>query len=192
MAAAPFTPPLFIPEGHIDKALMRALLGYRKDFENFVSRKQGASGVATAMVSQWDSFGPKRRVVGMVDADKRFSDVRYLTEFSREIMAYHADCASYTIRQHLDRPSQYLIVLHPACDTWVWQAAVLANLDLAAYRLPTERREFVSYSKARGKNVGDDSAMVQVLREVHRLQPDLFKTLARFIKDVMHLAGPLP
>jgi hypothetical protein len=116
--------PLFIPEGHIDKALNRALLAYHQHSDALVNRKQGASGVAHAMKEQWKVFGLTRRVVGLIDNDKKIFIIPYLAEFTREVKRFDAAEAAHSIRQHPARPSQYLIMLDPACDTWVWQAAV--------------------------------------------------------------------
>jgi hypothetical protein len=181
-------PPLFLPEGHIDKAVTRALLGNRRDLEQLVNRKQGAPGVAKEMELQWKKFGPTRQVVGMVDDDKRFADVAYLAAFSRELYRSDATEAAHSIRQHPTQSSQYLIVLDPACDSWVWQAAVQAGLMLAAYNLPASRRAFVTYSKDGGKGIGQDARMLRLLADIQREKPALFAELANFIKQVMKLA----
>ena len=185
-------PPLFLPEGHIDKALTRALLGNRRNLEDLVNRKQGASGVANEMMRQWEKFGPTRRVVGIVDDDKKIFDVKYLAGFGQEIRSSRAAEASHSIRRHTDRPGQYLVMLAPACDTWVWQAAVDAGLPPPQYGLPAPRMEFVSYCKSKGKEVGQDPSMRRLLADIQRTRPVLFEALAEFVADIMDLDHPLP
>ncbi len=185
-------PPIFIPEGHIDKALTRTVVGLSRQVDQIVNRKQGCTGVARAMQDEWKKYGSQRRVIGMVDDDKKFADVAYLTEFSREVGNSHAAEASHSIRRHPARPTQYLIVLAPACDTWIWQAAVQAGLVLAAYQMPETRREFVSFCKGRGKWVGTDPQMLKLLDDIRRNRPDLFVALAGFVTQIMKLDRPLP
>lgn len=182
-------PPLFVPEGHIDKALNHTLIAYRQDFNTLVNRKQGASGVANEMKLQWEKFGVTRRVIGMVDNDKKIFNIAYLSEFSLEVKRFEAPEASHSVRQHPTRQSQFLIMLDPACDTWIWQAAVGAGLVLAGYDLPTDRREFVSYCKDKG--IVLDPQMLQLLTDIKRANPALYADLAQFIAQVMDLAHPL-
>ena len=187
------TQPLFLPEGHIDKALNRALIAYHREFSTLVNRKQGASGVANEMMLQWTRHGLTRRVVGMIDADKKIFNIAYLAEFkSGELRRFQFQEAAHIIFQHPTRTSQYLIMLDPACDTWVWQAAVGAGLALAVYPLPPNRADFVEYSKDGGKLIGTDPRMLQLLLDVKKANPALFADLARFVSQIMDLSRPMP
>ena len=109
MATATRIPPLFLPEGHIDKALNRTLIAYRRGFYFLVNRKQGASGVANEMRIQWDKHGLSRRVVGVVDADKHIFKIAYLAEFRNDkVRTFQFQEAAHSIFQHPNRTSQYL------------------------------------------------------------------------------------
>lgn len=193
MSSAMGMPPLFLPEGHIDKALNRTLIAYHREFDSLVNRKQGASGVANEMKLQWNKHGLSRRVVGMVDADKRIFKIAYLAEFRNDkVRTFQFQDAAHTIFQHPIRTSQYLIMLDPACDTWVWQATVGAGLALAAYGLPTDRIKFVEFSKDQGKDVGHDRRILELLMDVRKANPALFADLTRFVAQIMDLNRPLP
>ena len=83
-------------------------------------------------------------------------------------------------------------MLDPACDTWVWQAAVGAGLALAAYHLPNDRLEFVAYGKRQGKDVEHDRRILELLLDVRKANPALFADLTKFVAQIMDLNRSLP
>nr|GFB75293.1 hypothetical protein [Tanacetum cinerariifolium] len=99
---------------------------------------------------QWQLFGSSRSVVGIIDRDKRLGSIAYLDEFTELVGGSLASEAPHSIRSHPACPNQHLIVLNPACDTWVWQAAVAAGIVLPAHDLPADRWAFIEYCKVAG------------------------------------------
>ncbi|RZJ93126.1 MAG: hypothetical protein EOO60_05790 [Hymenobacter sp.] len=182
--------PLFVPECHVDTALARSLVVYRQDFDDFINHKHGLPNVAKEMQRQWQLFGASRSVVGIVDRDKRLGDVVYLDEFTTLIGGSLAVEAPHSIRSHPARPNQYLIVLNPACDTWVWQAAVAAGVLLPTYSLPADRWDFITYCKQ--ADVENRPELKMLLQAVSRARPAIYAELADFVAQVMDLTNLLP
>jgi len=182
-------PPLFIPECHVDTALTRALVVYRRDFDDFINHKHGVSKVATEMERQWKLFGAERRIVGIVDRDKRLENIAYLAEFTEVGPRDLASSTPHSIRRHPRRASQYLIVLNPACDTWIWQAAAVAQVVLPAHGLPADRWEFIEYCKT--ANVENQPELKSLLLAISRVRPGVYAELADFVARVMDLTRPL-
>lgn len=178
-------PPLFIPECHVDTVLTRTLLLYRYDFDDFINHQHGVSKVANEMQRQWKLFGASRQVVGIVDRDKKLHDVAYLAEFSHEVGGSQSIEAPHSIRRHPTRPSQHLIVLNPACDTWIWRAATAAGVLLSDHGLPTDFREFIEYSKTKG--IENDPPLVALLAEIRRACPSVYAELGDFVGLMMDL-----
>lgn len=183
-------PPLFVPECHVDTALTRSLVVYRRDFDDFISHKHGVPKVAAEMERQWKLFGSKRQVVGIVDRDKRLENVAYLADFTELIGGSLEASAPHSVRRHLTRATQYLIVLNPACDTWVWQAAAAAGVLLPDYGLPAGRWEFIDYCKEEG--IEDEPELKALLQAVSRARPAEYAELADFVAQVMDVVRPLP
>ncbi len=175
--------PLFVPECHIDTALTRALVVHRRDFDDFISHKHGASHVANEMKRQWEIFGPERSVVGIVDRDKRLEEIPYLAEFTHLVQGSLAQEAPHSIRRHPARSSQHLIVLNPACDTWVWQAAAAASVLLPTHGLPADRWAFIDYCKA--GNSENQPELKALLLAIGRARPVMYAELADFVAQVM-------
>lgn len=181
-------PPLFIPECHVDTVLTRTLLVYRHDFDDFINHQHGVSKVANEMQRQWKLFGASRQVVGIVDRDKKLHEVAYMAEFTQEVGGGTATDAPHSIRRHPVRPSQHLIVLNPACDAWIWQAATAAALPVAPHGLPDDIRAFIEYCKAKG--VEDDPLLVALLAGIRRARPAVYAELGDFVGRVMDLERP--
>jgi hypothetical protein len=182
-------PPLFVPECHIDTALTRALVVYRRDFDDFINHKHGASHVANEMERQWRLFGPERQVVGIVDRDKRLEEISYLAEFTHLAHGSLAVDAPHSIRRHRVRENHHLIVLNPACDTWVWQAAAAANVLLPTHGLPADRWEFIDYCKA--GNSENQPELKALLQAIGRARPAMYAELADFVAQIMDVIRPL-
>ncbi|MGI4875791.1 MAG: hypothetical protein ACRYFX_31930 [Janthinobacterium lividum] len=176
-------PPLFVPECHVDTALARALVVHRHDFDDFISHKHGVPKVATEMKRQWEMFGAGRQVVGIVDRDKRLGEVAYVAEFTELVRGSLAADAPHSIRRHPTRANQHLIVLNPACDTWVWQAAAAASVLLPAYGLPADHWEFIDYCKA--GNIENQPELKALLVAIGRARPALYAELADFVAGIM-------
>lgn len=183
-------PPLFVPECHVDTALTRSLVAYRRDFDDFINHKHGAPNVAKEMQRQWQLFGTSRSVVGIIDRDKRLGSVVYLDEFTELVGGSLAPEALHSIRRHPACPSQHLIVLNPACDTWVWQAAVAASVLLTTYGLPTDRWAVIDCCKE--ADVENRSELKALLQAVSRARPAMYAELADFVAQVMGLEQQLP
>ena len=176
-------PPLFVPECHIDTALTRALVVYRRDFDDFINHKHGASHVANEMKRQWELFGPDRPVVGIVDRDKRLEEIPYLAEFTLVVRGSLAVEAPHCVRRHRERVSQHLIVLNPACDTWVWQAAAAASVLLPTHGLSADRWAFIDYCKA--GNSENQPELKALLQAISRARPAVYAELADFVAQIM-------
>lgn len=172
---------LFVPECHVDTALTRTLLADRL---TFINHQHGISKVANVLRQQAES-GKTRFVVGMVDKDKKFADVTYLRPFATAspVAARSGPDCRYRIHQHPAQPSHYLIVLDPACDTWIFEAAHAAGLDLARFRLPTTLPAFIEVLK--DEDAEDNPQLIKLLRAIKQAQPAAYRELAEFVAEVM-------
>ena len=176
---------LFVPECHVDTALARTLLAQRL---TFINHQHGISKVARVLRQQAEA-GPARFVVGMVDNDKKFANVTYLRPFAeaRPVAARSGPDCRYRIHQHPAHPNHYLIVLDPACDTWIFEAAHAAGLQLADFGLPPTRPAFIETMKDEG--IEDDPRLLRLLDAIRRAQPAAYRELARFVADLMDEHG---
>jgi hypothetical protein len=178
---------LFVPECWADTALMLALLHDRDDF---ISHAQGIGKVGGVLRRQGaDASGQARRVVGLVDGDKKFAEQPYLSEFT-EVVAGGWDKSQHPhcILRHPGRPAHHLIVLHPACDAWLLRAAQAIGLDLVALGLPTDLAAFKDFCKQDG--VTENKALQTLLRALQRDRPPAYQELADFVSQVMNIAPP--
>ena len=175
----------FVPECHVDTALAKVLLADRL---TFINHQKSISKVARVLQAQAASDRGPRFVVGMVDKDKKFDDIKYLRPFaaSRPVAARtgpnYPDCR-YCIYQHPAHPGHYLIVLDPACDTWIFEAAQAAGLDLANFELPTTLPGFIDVVK--DEDAEDNPQLIKLLRAIKQAQPPAYRELASFVADVM-------
>ena len=172
---------LFVPECHVDTALARTLLADRL---TFINHQHGISKVANVLRQQAES-GSVRFVVGMVDKDKKFADVHYLRPFagSPPVAARSGPNCRYRIHQHPAHPHHYLIVMEPACDTWIFEAAHAAGLDLAHFGLPATLPAFIEVMK--DEDAEDNPQLVRLLRAIKQAQPAAYRELAEFVADIM-------
>jgi len=172
---------LFVPECHVDTALTRSLLADRL---TFINHQHGISKVANVLRQQAES-GKARFVVGMVDKDKKFADVKYLRPFagSSPVADRPGPDCRYRIHQHPALTSHYLIVMEPACDTWIFEAAHAAGLDLSHFDLPITLPDFIETMKDEGTE--DNPRLIRLLRAIKQAQPAAYRELAEFVADIM-------
>ena len=170
---------LFVPECHVDTALTRTLLADRL---TFINHQHGISKVANVLHQQAKS-GSARFVVGMVDKDKKFADVKYLQRFTHKYKAHSGPDCCYSIYQHPAQVNHYLIVMEPACDTWIFEAAHAAGLDPARFDLPTTLPAFIEVMK--DEDAEDNPRLIRLLRAIRQAQPAAYRELAEFVADVM-------
>ncbi|HEX8329242.1 MAG TPA: hypothetical protein VF629_17035 [Hymenobacter sp.] len=173
---------VFVPECHVDTALAQVLLADRL---TFINHQKSISKVARVLQAQAASDRGPRFVVGMVDKDKRFADIHYLRPFaaSAPVAARPGPDSRYCIYQHPAHPCHYLIVLEPACDTWIFEAAHAAGLDLATFGLPTTLAGFIEVVK--DEDAEENPRLVDLLRAIRQAQPPAYRELAEFVADVM-------
>jgi hypothetical protein len=69
---------LFVPECFVDTALTLSLVQNRRQF---ISHQQGIGNVGRVMSQQSKLNGAHRRVVGLVDRDKKFREQPYLSVY---------------------------------------------------------------------------------------------------------------
>lgn len=135
---------MFVSECHVDTALTRALLLGRLEF---INHQHGITSVANVLQSQAATDRGPRFVVGMVDRDKKFADVKYLRHFTQVVKSRTSSNCRYHIYRHSKHLSHFLIVLEPACDTWIFEAAHAAGLDLSILGLPDSLSGFIAMVK---------------------------------------------
>lgn len=99
---------MFVPECHVDTALTQSLLSDRL---KFINHKHGITQVANALKNQAELGRGPRFVVGMVDKDKKFADVKYLRNFTHEIASHAGPNSCHRIYQNPQQPSRFLIVM---------------------------------------------------------------------------------
>jgi len=189
MAAA--THALFVPECHADTALMITLLRENAISQespyDFVSHGQGIGNVGRIMNDP--DLGPARRVVGMVDLDKKFFQQPHLSEFTNLLGGSMARRGySHALLRHPTKTSQFLIVLNHACDDWLWQRTSEAGLSLAAFDLPADFMAFKKYCKKRPAELG----LRPLLATIAVARPPAYGVLADFVASALDLARPLP
>jgi hypothetical protein len=184
---------LFVPECHVDTALARVLLAGRL---TFIDHKHGIPNVGKALQSHADSGRGPRFVVGMVDKDKKFADVKTLRRFTQVVQARTAAAQNsaklaccYCIYQDPAHPTQYLVVLEPACDTWLFEAAQAAELALADFGLPATLPGFVEAVK--DDEAEHDPRLEKLLQAIRRAQPTGYRELATFVAKVMDTGSEL-
>ena len=177
---------LFVPECHVDTALARVLLAGRL---TFIDHKHGIPNVGKALQSHADGGRGPRFVVGMVDRDKKFGDVKSLRRFTDNYQARTGPDCRYCIYQDPAQPSQYLVVLEPACDTWLFEAAQAAGLALADFGLPATLPDFIDAVK--DDEAEHDPRLEKLLQAIKKAQPGGYRELAAFVAEVMDTEGQL-
>ena len=182
--------PLFVPECYADTALMLTLLrenaANEKLLARYVNHQHGIGNVGGVMEAVQDG----RRVVGLVDLDKRFHEQPYLAQF--ELLAGSLDrkAGPHAILRHPARPTQYLLALNPAFEAWLAERATELGTTLAAYGLPTAPKAFKAYSRVEG--LKQHGQLRQLLAAIATARHPAYAEPASFIAAIMHLDGPLP
>ena len=175
---------LFVPECNVDTALALSLVSYR---HTFVSHRQGIGQVARVLEAQRQASRDGRRIVGLVDDDKKFKQAPALAEFTTIVRGGTAqDGQPHCIRQHPQQPNQYLIVLNPACDTWLFRAAQEVGIALLELGIPADLPGFIDFCKQ--QNVEETQPMRRLLRAIQQAQPAAYRELAEFVADTMDTA----
>lgn len=174
---------LFVPECNIDTALALSLVSYRY---TFVSHRQGIGQVARVLKEQQQASLSGRRIVGLVDNDKKFEQAPALAEFTTIVCGGTEKHEPHCIRQHPQRPNQYLIVLNPACDTWLFQVAQESGVVLPELGIPADLPGFIDFCKQ--QDVEETQPMRNLLRAIQRAQPAAYRELAEFVANTMDTA----
>jgi hypothetical protein len=171
---------LFVPECHVDTALAQVLLADRL---TFINHQKSISKVARVLQAQAESSRGPRFVVGIVDKDKKFEDLRYLRLFNRPYRMHTGPVCRFRIYQHAELASHFLVVLDPACDTWIFDAAHASRLDLNGFGLPPLLADFIAFVK--DENAENNSQLRRLLQAISQVQPPAYRELAEFVADVM-------
>lgn len=183
--------PLFVPECYADTALMLTLLrenaANEKELARYVNHQHGIGNVGGVMKAMQDA---ERRVVGLVDLDKRFHEQPYLAQFKLRVGSLERKGGSYAILQHPTRPTHYLLALNPAFEMWLADRAAELGTTLAEYGLPSDSKAFKTYSRVEGlKRHGQ---LRQLLNAIATARHPAYAEPASLIAAIMHLNGPLP
>lgn len=177
---------MFVPECHVDTALARVLLAGRLEF---INHQHGIPNVGKVLQAQADSGRGPRFVVGMVDKDKKFGAVKTLQRFTKLYQLRTAPDCRYGIYQDPAQPAQYLVVLEPACDTWLFEAAQAAGLAMADFGLPVTLPAFIKVMK--DDEAEENPQLGALLQAIRRAQPSGYRELATFVAEVMDTGGRL-
>lgn len=174
---------MLVPECHVDTALARVLLA---DHLTLINHQQGITKVAKSLQLQAGSGRSPRVVVGVVDEDKRFATNHYLLNFNQVVAdrsePTFRECC-YRIYRHSTHRSHYLIVLAPACDRWVFEAAQSAALDLTNFGLPTTLSGFLGVTKK--ETARTSMPLRNLLYAIRRARPAAYQELAAFVLGLM-------
>ena len=177
---------LFIPEYHVDTALAQVLLADRL---SFINHQKSVSKVARVLQAQAQANRGPRFVVGLVDKDKKFEDLHYLRQFNRLHRAHSGPTSRFCVYQHSGLASHFLVVLEPACDIWIFDAAIAAGLDLADFGLPPTLAGFIAFAK--DEDAENNPQLRNLLQAIKQTQPAAYRQLAEFVADVMDMNSKL-
>ena len=172
---------MFLPECHVDTALARVLIEIRP--LHFINHKHGISQVATTLQQQAENNRGPRLVVGLVNRDKQFAQNKYLRQFATPFAGRTGPDCRYSIYRHPQISSHFLLVLDPACDTWIFEAAQAAQLDLTALGLPPTLAGFIDFAK--DERAERNPQLLALLQAIRRTQPPAYRELAEFVSEVV-------
>ncbi len=182
--------PLFVPECYADTALMLTLLrenaANEKELARYVNHQHGIGNVGRVMKAE----GAGRRVVGLVDLDKKFHEQPYLAQFRLLAGSLERKMQSHALLQHPARPTQYLLALNFAFETWLADRAAELGTTLAAYGLPGDSKAFKTHSRTDG--LRRHGPLRQLLNAIATARHPAYAAPAGFIAAIMHPGGPLP
>lgn len=173
---------MFVPECHVDTALSRLLLA---DHLTLINHQQGITKVAKVLELQATAGRGPRFVIGVVDNDKKFASNKYLLTFNKVIADRSGPGVTccYRIYQQAVQPMHFLIVLNPACDQWIFEAAQAAHLDLASFGLPVTLSGFLGVTKKETAKTSEP--LRNLLYAIRRAQPAAYEELAKFVSEVI-------
>lgn len=129
-------------------------------------------------------------MVELVDLDKKFHEQPYLAQFELRAGSLERKAGPHAVLQHPTRPTQYLLALNQAFETWLADRAVELGTTLTACGLPAETKAFKNYSRMQG--LLRRGQLRQLLSAIATARHPAYAEPARFIAAIMHLAGPLP
>lgn len=175
---------LFLPECHVDTALMRALL---YDRQKLITHIKGAPKVGDALHQQAKRYGTSRLVVAMVDNDKHLFSIPKLQPFDQVVLRCEEPGCLFTVYQHRELVSQYLVVLNPACDGWLYGNMRAAGLTPQAYQLPELLTDFLRFTKT--VYAEEQREIVSLLKALRASAPPAYAQLAVFVGERLREAG---
>ena len=109
--------------------------------------------------------------------------MKALKPFSHLFAARTGPDCRYSIYQHSALTSHFLIVLDPACDTWIFEAAGAAGLNLPDFGLPPTLAGFIDVVK--DEDAEENPRLRSLLQAIKQAQPPAYRELAQFVADVM-------
>ncbi|MBC8083447.1 MAG: hypothetical protein H7Z21_09570 [Hymenobacter sp.] len=131
--------------------------------------------------NQAERYGSSRVVVGMVDNDKRLSDIPKLRPFNEVVLRCDEPGSMFVVYRHQALPTHYLIVLHPACDAWIYGAAQAAGISPATHGLPAALPDFLIFTK---KILAEERPeIVALLKALRRSPSPAYAQLLAFINE---------
>jgi hypothetical protein len=83
--------------------------------------------------------GPKEKAIGFIDSDKK--KPKYYDEFKMVDMAKNVQ-----LLKHKNK-DQYLVVVKPAMDGFIFSLCTDLEIDTSKYRLPKKFEAFLSFTK---------------------------------------------
>ena len=153
-----------IPECHADTLLIE-IIGFKKP-----NHQPGIGEVANIM----DRKMATQKVVGVVDDDKRTPE--YFKKFKEERIENNL-----SRRKHPDR-NHYIIVVQPAFEDWVFNAADEVGIDPARYGFRS-RKAFRNVSKS--QNVDKNENVKQFLNAIKQKKDSPMNTIKKWITEIL-------
>ncbi|HEX3933744.1 MAG TPA: hypothetical protein VHW43_03635, partial [Puia sp.] len=83
--------------------------------------------------------GPKEKAIGFIDSDKK--KPKYYEEFKIVDKAKNVQLLKHT------KKDQYLVVVKPAMDGFVFSLCIDLGIDISSYHLPKQFEAFLSFTK---------------------------------------------
>lgn len=119
-----------IPECYVDTNLVETLVCHAG-----CNHQKGCNQVAKVMQEKFAD----RFAVGVIDADKRRPG--YLAEFKKVVTGLHLEVYRHNTRHH------FIILVHPAIDGFILSCVEESGVDLTAFGLPKELKDFTRQTK---------------------------------------------
>lgn len=155
-----------LPECYGDTALIE-MLGYK-------SPNHQLSGIGQVLKVMEEKL-KKQKVVGIIDDDKKKTS-HYYKFFQKE------DAKNGLIKLKHSERNHYLIVVQPAFDMFVWNAALEKEIDPSRFGF----RTFEIFKKASKKQgVGRNQRFKDFLNTIKQKRAPAFETLRIWIEDIV-------